>query len=149
LQFTVTYTILKCEQLGGFNMYEVRFYNDSDYETICDWWESWGWNPFPKEFLPKTGVVIEYQGQPICAGFVYKTDSLVAWGENYILNKDCPKEARSGCIPRLIDEMCEQAIKMGASVLMSSVENKSLIRKLEEKGFQIGDTGMVNLVKAL
>ena len=56
--------------------------NPSDYEEVLvNWWKDWGWTPPPKEFLPEDGeggVMVLHNEQPICAGFVYFTNSKVS-----------------------------------------------------------------------
>ena len=63
-----------------------RLLKDSDWETLCQWWESWPkWVNPPKSFLPdngKGGLMVEKEGRPIVAGFLYITNSdavLLEW----------------------------------------------------------------------
>lgn len=130
-------------------MFNSRLYKPEDYKMLTQWWEAWNYPPVPEVFLSETGIIITYNDEPVCAGFVYTTDSKVSWGEHYILNKKAPRVARKECITVLISEMCKTAKDMGFLVMMSSVSNESLINKLTASGFGVGDKNMVNLVKAL
>ena len=63
-----------------------RLLKDEDWDTLCKWWESWpDWVNPPKTFLPdngKGGLMIEKKGRPVCAGFLYMTNSdavLLEW----------------------------------------------------------------------
>ena len=63
--------------------FNVRPLNENDYDTILKpWWEQWGWRPPEKDFLPddgKGGIIVLNEEEPICAGFMYATNSKVAW----------------------------------------------------------------------
>jgi len=63
----------------------VRPLQDSDYDSILvKWWRDWEWEPTPKDFLPQdgTGGLMVMDGdEPVCAGFVYTTNSSVAWAD--------------------------------------------------------------------
>ena len=65
---------------------KVRTLTDNDWDTLCKWWESWPeWVNPPKSFLPdngKGGFMVEKNNRPICAGFIYMTNSdavLLEW----------------------------------------------------------------------
>ena len=53
---------------------------ESDYDNIlCGWWTDWRWTPPSRDFLPDNGKggFIVYDGDiPVCAGFMYDTNSL-------------------------------------------------------------------------
>jgi len=74
---------------------------ENDYEDIlCKWWRDWRWNPPKRDFLPEngTGGFIVYDGDvPVCAGFMYTTNSKAAWCDWIISNmeyKDRKKEKK-------------------------------------------------------
>ena len=50
-----------------------------DYDTIVEWWKSWpDWVPLARNLLPENGtggIMIERDGIPIVAGFLYSTNS--------------------------------------------------------------------------
>ena len=59
--------------------FNVRVLSESDYENILvGWWRDWEWTPPVKDFLPLDGVgglIVEWDGTPVCAGFIYNTNS--------------------------------------------------------------------------
>ena len=62
----------------------VRLLTEKDYETIVKWWKWWRWPVLPQSMLPdggKGGYMIEKNGTPIICGFVYLTNSKIAWLE--------------------------------------------------------------------
>ena len=64
-------------------MFDIRPLQENDYdEILVKWWEDWGWEPPQKDFLPdngKGGIMVLDGDIPICAGFMYVTNSRVAW----------------------------------------------------------------------
>ena len=73
-------------------IFDIRPLEVGDYETILmEWWKDWGWTPPPKDFLPQEGtggmMVLDPDGTPICAGFIYITNSKVCLIEFIVSNK--------------------------------------------------------------
>ena len=72
--------------------FNLRKLNSTDYEDILvGWWKDWEWTAPPKDFLPENGeggVIIFDEEVPVCAGFMYATNSKVAWIEFVISNKN-------------------------------------------------------------
>lgn len=65
---------------------KLRKLTDQDWDTLCKWWDAWPkWVNPPKSFLPdngKGGFMVEKDNKPICAGFIYLTNSdavLLEW----------------------------------------------------------------------
>jgi hypothetical protein len=89
---------------------EIRHLYDTDYEEILvEWWKQWNWEPPVKDFLPDDGKggIIVYDGDtPICAGFIYVTNSKVAWVDWIISNKEYRiKDKRREAIKLLIESL--------------------------------------------
>ena len=61
--------------------FTVRELNETDYESILvKWWKDWRWTPPPKDFLPdnaKGGFIVYDKDIPVCAGYIYVTNSKV------------------------------------------------------------------------
>ena len=70
----------------------IRGLNENDYqEILIGWWAQWNWTAPAKDFLPDNGKggIIVYDGDiPICAGFIYMTNSSVAWVDWIVSNKE-------------------------------------------------------------
>ena len=61
----------------------VKVLKEEDYDNILvNWWKDWRWTPPSKDFLPdngKGGYMVYEDDTPICAGFMYLTNSKVVW----------------------------------------------------------------------
>ena len=68
----------------------VRRLADSDWDTLCEWWDAWPeWVNPPKDFLPDNGtggLMVYKQNTFIAAGFIYYTNSKAALFEWVISN---------------------------------------------------------------
>ncbi len=124
-------------------MFKVRNLTYEDYDNLLvKWWEQWKWTAPARGFLPQDGtggIVVEVDGIPVVAGFVYLTNSKVAWSEFIISNfeyKD--KVKRKEAIELIISDLCRIAKTCGAKYVYTSVKNPSLIKHYEKIGFVLG-----------
>lgn len=52
-------------------MQSRKWDRDKDYDTLVKWWADWEFGKVPKECLPPEGIIIEDNGEPLCAGGLY------------------------------------------------------------------------------
>jgi len=123
----------------------MKFDKDKHYDTICSWWEKHQWPKIPLTMLPQTGYIVD----DLCAGFLYQTDSNIAWLEFIISNPESTKDDRSKALDILIDRLSEDARGMGFTMIFSSINHSNLINKYEKNGFNIADKNMTNMVRIL
>ena len=123
----------------------MRLFTYKDYKTLHEWWKAYDWQSVPYNCLPKTGYIID----GYCAGFLYKTDSNIAWLEWIISNKNANKEEKAKALDSLISKLIDDAKKEGFKLIFTSVSNKSLVDRYKQHGFNVTDENMVNLIKEL
>ena len=130
----------------------IRQLNENDYqETLVDWWKDWGWTAPEKDFLPDNGMggYIVYDGDiPVCAGFIYVTNSRVAWVDWIISNKEY-KEKRREAITMLIDTLTNLSKMSGSKYAYALIKNESLIKTYESLGYVKGDSYTSEMIKLL
>lgn len=123
---------------------KIRNLTENDYDILVEWWKKWRWTPPPRDFLPQNGTggyMIEIDGIPVVAGFIYLTNSSVAWSEFIISNFDYKnKENRKEAICILIHELTTVAKECGAKYVYTVVKNSNLKNLYSEMGFTIGST---------
>jgi hypothetical protein len=124
---------------------DIREFNKIDYYLICEWWTAHKWNAPSYLMLPKTGFIIE----GLCAGFLYKTDSEIAWLEFVISNPKSDKELRNEALNILIEKLINEAKQSGFKVIFTSVEHTKLIDRYKNHGFVETDKSMTNMIKRL
>ena len=131
--------------------FSIRKLNPSDYDDILvGWWKDWGWQAPAKDFLPedgKGGLMVLDKGTPVCAGFLYITNSSVAWVEWIISNKKYEKN-RAEALDLLLDKLIVSTNKLNIKYVFATNDNKSLINKFVNKGFKKG-SNTTELIKIL
>lgn len=119
-------------------MYKIRVLNDEDYSTLKKWWKFWRFPSPPKEYLPeegKGGIMLTKNGVEVCAGFIFFTNSKMAWVEFIVSNPYYREDDRSELIQSIIIEIAEIIKNKGYKVIFTSVKNESLINHFESVGF--------------
>lgn len=130
----------------------IRQLNDTDYQDILvNWWTQWGWVAPEKDFLPDDGMggYIVYDDEtPVCAGFIYVTNSRVAWVDWIISNKEY-RGKRKESIKMLIDTLTNLSKMSGSKYAYALIKNNSLIQTYESLGYVKGDSYTSEMIKLL
>ena len=127
---------------------------DTDYENILvGWWQQWGWEPPQKDFLPndgKGGIIVYDDETPVCAGYMYLTNSKVAWVDWIISNKEYTKKPqRKDAIKLLVSALTEICKNTGSKYVYALIKSQSLIGTYEELGYIKGDSYTSEMIKVL
>ena len=125
--------------------------SDNDYDNIlCAWWKEWRWTPPAKDFLPDRGYMVYYNDEPICAGYMYVTNSkvvLLEWIVSSFKFKD--KQVRKEALYMLIETITSLATALDKKYVYSILKNKPLINIYEELGFSRGENNGQEMIKKL
>lgn len=132
----------------------VRELNETDYDNILvDWWRQWGWEPPQKDFLPndgKGGIIVYDNDTPICAGYMYITNSKVAWVDWIISSKQYTKKPqRKDAIKLLVSSLTGICKSTGSKYVYALIKNRNLIETYQELGYIKGDTYTGEMIKVL
>lgn len=132
----------------------IRKLNDTDYEDILlKWWSDWEWLAPQKDFLPdngKGGIIVFDGDTPVCAGFMYLTNSSVAWIDWIISNKEYRKKPlRKEAIKLLVAALTNISKDSGSKYGYALIKNKSLIEIYESFGYTNGDSYTSEMIKVL
>jgi len=132
----------------------IRELQDTDYENILvGWWQQWEWEPPQKDFLPndgKGGIIVYDDETPVCAGYMYLTNSKVAWVDWIISNKEYTKKPqRKDAIKLLVSALTEICKNTGSKYVYALIKNQSLIGTYEELGYIKGDSYTSEMIKVL
>lgn len=133
---------------------DIRVLNSGDYdETLVGWWKEWGWDPPQKDFLPMDGVggcIVYDDDTPVCAGFMYITNSKAVWIDWIISNKQYRKKPeRSEAIVLLIDTITNISRNSGYKYAYALIKHSGLIEKYEAVGYVKGDSYTKEMIKIL
>lgn len=132
----------------------IRPLNENDYhETLVEWWKQWNWEAPEKDFLPddgKGGMIVCDGETPICAGFVYVTNSKVAWVDWIVSNKEYRvKNKRREAIKLLIESLTNICKQTGNKYGYALIKNQSLIKTYTDLGWSKGDGYTSEMIKLL
>lgn len=132
----------------------VRELNETDYDNILvGWWNQWGWKPPQRDFLPSNGKggIIVYDGDtPICAGYMYLTNSKVSWVDWIISNKEYTKKPqRKYAIKLLVSALTDICRLSGSKYVYALIKHNNLIKTYEELGYIKGDSYTSEMIKSL
>ncbi|QDP59030.1 MAG: hypothetical protein GOVbin1678_72 [Prokaryotic dsDNA virus sp.] len=135
-------------------IFNLRPLNKDDYDnTLLGWWKDWGWEAPLKDFLPQngTGGLMVLDGEnPVCAGFIYMTNSKVALVEWVISNKNYRKNPeRQEALELLIKSLTNICKDLGSNYTYALLKHKGLIETYEKVGYTQGDSYTKEMIKKL
>lgn len=120
-----------------------------DYTTVSGWWKAHNWPIIPLPALSPTGrVVMNEDGERICAGWLYQTDSCICAIEWVVADPNSGPEERDEALDLLITTLKAKADEVGKPVIFTSVTHPKLRDRLVKHGFQITDSGVTNLLRS-
>ena len=132
----------------------IRELSEADYEDILvGWWKDWKWIPPQRDFLPDNGKggIIVYDGDvPICAGFMYLSNSKLAWVEWIVSNKKYTNRVlRKDAIELLVSKLTEICKMVGCKYVYALIKHPSLINTYKSLGYTKGDSYTSEMIKVL
>ena len=110
----------------------VRAYTEDDYKFIVEWMESRALDPLPRDVIPEVGGIVD----GIACGFIYKTDSKMAYMEHYISNPFAERHARKQAMQMVTAYLIKQARDAGFKYLYASSDKTTICTLAKEKGFK-------------
>ena len=132
--------------------FRVEPLKETDYsDFLVGWWESWGWEPPTRDFLPDNGVggiCVFEDTTPICAGFLYTTNSGVAWVDWIVSNKEYRKKPqRQQAIGLLVETLTNIAKKTGHKYSYALIKHRGLIDTYKTIGYIEADKYTTEMIK--
>jgi|TARA_R100000742_G_C4278158_1_gene100680 hypothetical protein len=118
---------------------KINKFNTISDNEIINWWEDWGLNIPDKECLPKKGYVIINNNIKVAAGYVYYTNSKIAYLDFIISNINYKKKDRNALIITLIDHMVEEALSKGCKLVWATTSNDNMLKKAIKLNYKVLD----------
>lgn len=131
---------------------QVRALVESDLQYLHSWWESWNWPPVTKDLLPLNGLgglMVYKEDVLIAAGYLYLTNSKVAWLEWVVSNPMYRENDRKDSLKLLINSLEHIALQQGASIILSIGRNKGLLEIHKSLGYTVDDTPSYEITKKI
>lgn len=132
----------------------IRELNETDYdELLVGWWKDWGWEAPQRDFLPndgKGGIMVMDDDVPVCAGFMYLSNSKLACVDFIISNKNYKKKPqRSEAIDLLIAALTQICKDSGSKYVFALLKHSGLIGVYEKLGYVKGSSYTGEMLKIL
>ena len=131
----------------------VRRLADSDWDTLCEWWDAWPeWVNPPKDFLPDNGtggLMVYKQNTSIAAGFIYYTNSKAALFEWVISNHKYREADRKQAIELLINAAEEVCKTNGVNYMFTIGRTKPLIETHRKLNWVVDDKPSYEVTKKI
>ncbi len=125
----------------------------SDYdEILVKWWENWKWEAPVRDFLPENGtggLMIMDGEEPVCAGFIYITNSKVAWCDWIISSDTYRKESRKKAIEMLVEELADICRNTGYRYSYALIRSEPLIETYKNLDYTQAETYTTEMIKVL
>lgn len=131
---------------------KVRALEESDWETMCSWWKWWKWPEVNKDMLPLNGcggLMVYKEDIPIAAGFLYLSNSKVAWLDWVVSNPQYRDSDRKEALEILINSLEEVAKQQDYSIIISIARNKSLIQTHKKLGYTVDENPSYEISKKI
>lgn len=131
---------------------QLRSIQESDWETMQSWWKTWGWPEMTKDLMPMDGLgglIIEKEGKAIASGFLYLTNSKVAWTEWIVSDPEYREDDRADALKLLIQGLEDIAIAADCKIILSVGRNKGLLNIHKELGYAVDDKPSYEISKKI
>jgi GNAT superfamily N-acetyltransferase len=131
----------------------TRNLKESDWDTLVKWWDSWpDWTAPSKDFLPDNGtggLMVEKNGMPIVAGFIYETNSSSVLLEWIVSDPEYRDDDRGQAVELLITEAEKMTKSRGYNYMFTIGRNKRLIETHKKLGWSVDDKPSHEIIKKL
>lgn len=135
----IHYKIINLHNLEDYNKY---------YPILIQWWQEKDWTIQPAELLSSTGVMVFKDDKPICAGWLYSTDSLMCLIGNVISSRDNGK-VKYQAIKFLLEKLIEEARKRLNKAVLFFVTVDSIAKIAKKNGFIESNQKAHELIKLI
>ena len=132
---------------------KLRTLTEQDWNTLCNWWEAWPkWVNPPKSFLPdngKGGFMVEKEGKPICAGFIYLTNSDAVLLEWIVSDPEYRESDRKDALELLITGAEAACKEIGKKHMFTIGRNRHLIDTYKKLGWSVDPDPSHEIIKKI
>lgn len=131
---------------------QARLWNlDKDYRYLVKWWNQYEFGIVPKKCLPPQGIVVEDNGQPICAGGLYRcVDSNFAVMEWIVADKDANLKVTHKALNLCITNILQLAKEYNVELIYSMTAAQPLHKRYTKyHGFELVENNVKTFLKDL
>ena len=131
----------------------IRRLTEKDWSILPIWWEQWPkWKTPSRDALPEnglSGLMVEKEGKPIIAGFIYTTNSKGVWLEWIISDPEYREDDRQQALELLISGAENVCKAQGFKYVFFVGKHKKLINTFEKLGWSVDREPSHELIKTI
>lgn len=131
---------------------KVRALQEEDWDTLQSWWKLWKWPEMNKDLLPFNGcggLMVYKDDVLITAGFLYLSNSKVAWLDWIISSPSYKEKDRREALELLISSLEEVGKQQGYDIIISIARHKGLINTHKKLGYTIDENPSYEISKKI
>lgn len=121
------------------NLEALSYIREKHFGFIEAWFKARNFPAPDPDHLPQNGCVVYAGPKPVCAGFLFQTNTPVAVMAHLIADKSVEKEERSRALDYLILHLQWAARDLGFRSVMCSSNIQPAKDRFERLGFEKGD----------
>jgi len=112
----------------------VRLWDrDRDYDTLVEWWNEWEFGIVPKECLPPAGIMVENNGEAVCAGGLYIGEGTqFGFMEWIVTNKQADQRLVHKALKECIDNIMALAKDRGIKLVYTATKEQALHKRYQK-----------------
>lgn len=120
------------------------------YPIFKEWWEGKkGFKPIDPQLLSSNGIIIEDKTDLLCAGWIYRTDSLYGVINWIITNNSQDGFRKRKALNFLLKKLEERAKQLGIALIYIPMETKSIKNLLNKEGWINTSNGISEFFKQI
>ena len=142
-------------------MLRVRKLMEKDWELIPKWWQAYGEEGFPRDFLPGAypleggeekrdglgGFMVCKEDHPVAAMWLWITNSKTAIPAVVVSDKDYKDADRSDALELLVDYTTDFAEQMGFKYAFGWAKAGRVLEKYQKAEYYIDETPSFEVIK--
>ena len=106
---------------------------DRDYDTLVKWWKEWEFGVVPKECLPPEGIMVENDGEALCAGGLYIGEGTqFGFMEWIVTNKQADHRLVHKALKECIDNIMSLAKDRGIKLVYTATKEQALHKRYQK-----------------
>ncbi len=107
-----------------------RFDDKKHYDALSSWCLDYKLAKPNLDMLPKFGIVIAKESEPLSMMFMCSSDCKAVWMDLLIGNPKADKSLRSSALDLALSEICKEAKHMGYTTILGATARPELIKRL-------------------
>jgi hypothetical protein len=106
---------------------------DRDYAILVEWWKQWEFGIVPKECLPPAGIIVENDGEAVCAGGLYIGEGTqFGFMEWIVTDKKANQRLVHKALKECVDSIMLMAKNKGIKLVYTATKEQALHKRYQK-----------------